>query len=568
MTLPATFPMRVANNKIVQVPSVGFGTFAAENPDWCTDAVATALKAGYRHLDTAWEYGVEAQIAQGIRQSGVPRSEIFITSKFWPQFAAPENVEKALDITLEALETDYIDLFLAHFPVAIKPAGNLFKARNFLGATPKDQKAATDKNGNYVPDPEHCSGSLAKLNGGEGSFVPTWLVMKALVQSGKCRAVGVSNFEIEHLEELRPHASHDDVPISCNQVEAHPWFPNNDLLDLMRTQGILATIYSPFAPRAFPADGPTSGEPFRPKGVLLIDEPSVKDIARRNEMDVGQVLQSWAVQRGTIPLAKSQNPTRIQSNLSVRELPQDDLRLLEALAFPGLSGKSFDANVFFPGVNAATLIDVMLSMSFRRTLPRGSGYLRTSLRFPSTRSISRLRVPDTASLPKSTQQTIQAHHGDNWTRALALNPDTLRRFVTHYEDLFTDQTTKLEAVDREIVAVVVSHTNGCGFCQTHHTHGLTNALGNDKAAKLRAKKIALDWHLVRDLNEKHKALAAFSELLASKPREVGKQQLNDLKEVGYEEEQIVEIIEVVGWFSHSNRLMIALGVEIDDKSLE
>ncbi|KAJ4245711.1 hypothetical protein NW762_013835 [Fusarium torreyae] len=210
----------------------------------------------------------------------------------------------------------------------------------------------------------------------------------------------------------------------------------------------------------------------------------------------------------------------------------------------------------------------MLSTAFRRSVPRGPGHIRTSLHFPSTRSISRLRVPDTATLTKSTQQTIEAHHGDNWTRALALNPDTLRRFVTHYEDLFSDQTTKLDAVDREIVAVVVSHTNGCGFCQTHHTHGLTAALGKDKAAKLRAKKIALDWHLVADLSEKHKTLAAFSELLASNPRGVGKQQLNELKKVGYEEEQIVEIIEVVGWFSHSNRLMIALGVEIDDKNLE
>ncbi|KAJ4011801.1 hypothetical protein NW752_004201 [Fusarium irregulare] len=201
-------------------------------------------------------------------------------------------------------------------------------------------------------------------------------------------------------------------------------------------------------------------------------------------------------------------------------------------------------------------------------MSRGFGIIRTSLYFPSTRSISRLRVPDTATLSKSTQQIIQAHHGDNWTRALALNPDTLRRFVTHYEDLFSDQTTRLNAVDREIVAVVVSHTNGCGFCQTHHTHGLTAALGKDNVAKLRAKKIALDWHLVSDLSEKHKTLAAFSELLTSNPRGVGKQQLNELKEVGYEEEQIVEIIEVVGWFSHSNRLMIALGVEIDDKNLE
>ncbi|KAL6915429.1 hypothetical protein FSST1_006924 [Fusarium sambucinum] len=210
----------------------------------------------------------------------------------------------------------------------------------------------------------------------------------------------------------------------------------------------------------------------------------------------------------------------------------------------------------------------MFLTNFTRTVPRSSPYLRAGLHFSSIRSISRLQVPDIASLPKATQQIIKSHHNDNWTRALALNPDTLRRFVTHYEDLFSANTTKLDAVDREIIAVVVSHANGCGFCQTHHTHGLSDALGKDTAAKVRAKKIALDWHLVGDLSDKHKTLAAFSELVASKPREVGRHQLNELKDVGYEEEQIVEIVEVAGWFAHSNRLMIALGVEIDDKNLE
>lgn len=186
----------------------------------------------------------------------------------------------------------------------------------------------------------------------------------------------------------------------------------------------------------------------------------------------------------------------------------------------------------------------------------------------SSRAFSRLHVPDSATLPQHTQQTIQRHHNDNWTRALALNPDTLRRFITHYEDLFSDRTTQLHPVDREILAVVVSAANGCGFCRAHHTLGLAAALGADEAAMLKAKKVALDWHIASDLGSREKALAGFAELLAVRPRDVGKKELEALKVQGFKDEEILEIIEVVGWFSHSNRLMIALGVEIDDRYLQ
>ena len=293
---------------------------------------------------------VDSQIAKGIRQSGVPREEIFITTKFWPHFAAPENVSKSLDQTLEVMQVQYIDLFLAHFPGALKPDGDLTTAKNFIGATAADQKAAVDEKGNYVPDVEHCPKAIAKLNGGDGSFVPTWNAMKALVKSGKCRAIGLSNFTREHIEEILPHALHEDVPISCNQIEAHPWYPNTPLIRFLQSQGIVATIYSPLAPKAFVVGGLVSGDPFKPLGVLLIEEPKVREVARRNKMDVGQVLQSWAVQRGTIPLAKSQNPQRIRTNLTVQRLPDDDYELLNSLEIPGLLGKSVDVNSLFPGL--------------------------------------------------------------------------------------------------------------------------------------------------------------------------------------------------------------------------
>ncbi|OJJ05537.1 hypothetical protein ASPVEDRAFT_198768 [Aspergillus versicolor CBS 583.65] len=309
--LPKSFAMRAPWGKYISVPAVGYGTWAPEDPSWCTTAVVDALQAGVRHLDCAWEYGVDRQVGEGIRRSGVPRDEIFITTKFWPNFAEPGNVSLALDKILDAMGLEYVDLFLAHFPAAIKP-----------------------------------------LPGREGgSFVPTWEAMKQLVYTGKCRAIGVSNFEREHLEEILPHASHSDVPISCNQIEAHPWYPNTALVEFLHDKGILPTIYSPFAPKTFAVNnGVVEACEFAPDGVTLLREPVVNAVAHKNGMDAGQVLQSWAVQRGTVPLAKSRSKSRIASNLAIRRLPDEDELLLNSLEKYGLSGKCIDVNLLFPGV--------------------------------------------------------------------------------------------------------------------------------------------------------------------------------------------------------------------------
>ncbi|KAF9887188.1 hypothetical protein FE257_010442 [Aspergillus nanangensis] len=349
--------MRAARGRYISVPNVGYGTWAPEDPSWCTQAVVDALQAGVRHLDCAWEYGVGSLtinlLGEGIRLSGVPREEIFFTSKFWPNFASPDNVPLALDKILDAMGLDYLDLFLAHFPVALKPLPELNGAVNFVGATPQHQRCAEDERGQYVPDLFHCPRAVAGLNGSPegGTFVPTWEAMKELVRAGKCRAIGVSSFERAHLEEILAHASHTDVPISCNQIEAHPWYPNTDLVNFLHDQGILPTIYSPFAPKTFTVqNGVVEGFEFAPAGVKLLDEPIVRAVAKKNAMDAGQVLQSWAVQRGTVPLAKSRSKTRIASNLAVRWLSAEDQRLLNSLEKDRFSGKSIDVNLLFPGV--------------------------------------------------------------------------------------------------------------------------------------------------------------------------------------------------------------------------
>ncbi|SMQ46819.1 unnamed protein product [Zymoseptoria tritici ST99CH_3D7] len=327
MSLPKTFDLKAANGKTIAIPSVGYGTWASGGHGWAKDAVLEALKAGYRHLDCAWMYGVDEEIGAAIKESGIPRSEIFITSKFWPHFGAPENVEVCLDMVLKQMGLDYIDLWLAHWPYVAKPVSRdvLLNLKGPEGG--EHGNGMLKEDGKPVVDWEHTSTNICKQAGKEGSFVPTWNAMKALVRSGKTRAIGLSNFSVAELADIIPHAS--DVPISCNQIEVHPWLPQTELVDFGKKNGILTTCYSPFAGQK--ADGAT----------LLKDE-KILELAKKNDMDVGQLLQSWAVGRGTVPLGKSATPSRIKSNLAIRKLSEEDTKAIDALAQPGDSGRTVD----------------------------------------------------------------------------------------------------------------------------------------------------------------------------------------------------------------------------------
>ncbi|KAL9126721.1 MAG: hypothetical protein Q9217_004266 [Psora testacea] len=180
--------------------------------------------AGKRFEGPKIDWETDDQVGAAIRDSAIERKELFITTKFWPHWGAPENVEKCLD---------------------------------------------------------------------KGSFHPTWRAIQAIVAIGKVRAVDVSNFNIQQLQEAL--SAGGSVPLSCNQVEARPWFSNTTLLDFMKQHQILRAVFCPFA-------GQKKG------GVPLVLNPLVQQLASKNAMGVGQLLQSWAVQRGTIPLGKSQTP--------------------------------------------------------------------------------------------------------------------------------------------------------------------------------------------------------------------------------------------------------------------
>lgn len=322
MALPPTFKMQVAGGKTADIPTPGFGTWAFEGtpidpakPEWIKNALKTALDAGYRHLECAWFYGVsvieewsrtptsskaaysyqvDKEIGEAIREYGIPRSELFISSKIWCNFFHPDMVEVCCDKILQDMGVDYLDCLLLHWPCAMAPISHdALRNADAGNQASLEKKGMLIKDGNLVIDWQHTSEPIARAGGHpEGSIVPTWNALKEIARKGKARAIGVSNFDIADLKVLLPHAQ--DVPISVNQVEVHPWHPQRDLLDYCNQNSIIVSCFSPFAGQK--ADGKT-----------LIHDPTVQKLAKKNDMGVGQLLQSWAVQRGTVPLGKSGN---------------------------------------------------------------------------------------------------------------------------------------------------------------------------------------------------------------------------------------------------------------------
>ncbi|MBD1597642.1 peroxidase-related enzyme [Pseudomonas typographi] len=173
---------------------------------------------------------------------------------------------------------------------------------------------------------------------------------------------------------------------------------------------------------------------------------------------------------------------------------------------------------------------------------------------------SRLRIPDTETLDDATRNLRARHHEENWIQALSLNPGTARRFTGYFEDLFATGQHRLPLADRELIAVVVSVANGCGVCTAHHTHALGQVL-DDPA---RAKRIALDHHLV-NLSAREQAIAALALKVTTAPKTITAGDLHALSEHGLSEQQALEVLETSAWFNHTNRLTIALGVLPDDK---
>ncbi|PSR73736.1 hypothetical protein PHLCEN_2v10426 [Hermanssonia centrifuga] len=258
-----------------QIPSVALGVWKA-SPGEVGPAVETALKSGYRHIDGAWIYGNEAEVGAAIKKSGIPRDELWLTSKLWNTFHAPEDIEPALDESLAHLDTEYLDLYLVHWPIAFK-RGTSNELDVELTANP----------------------------------YPTWAKLEELVDKGKIRNIGISNIKNLTANPLKHKPA-------VNQVELNYWNPQPELLQWSKENGLLLEAYSPL------------GSSDQVKETLRV--PEVLAIAKELGITPAQVLISWHVQRGTIVLPKSVTPSRVVENLKVVALPDDLFKKLEEAA--------------------------------------------------------------------------------------------------------------------------------------------------------------------------------------------------------------------------------------------
>ncbi len=269
-------PSVVLNNG-VEVPQLGFGVFKIP-PYETSAAVAEALALGYRHIDTAAMYGNERGVGDAIRGSGLPRDEIFITTKLRTARYRREDVTAGFEQSLDELGLDFVDLYLVHWPL-----------------------------------PTVCN------------FVDTWRGVEDVYRTGRARAIGVSNFEREHLRRILSETG--TIP-AVNQIEVHPFLPQDDL-------------------RAFNADHGIATEAWSPLGRAgILADPNIAAIAARHSRTAAQVILRWHLQRGDIAIPKSTHGHRMAENLGALDFTLTETEIAEITGLGPARRMGPDPNVF------------------------------------------------------------------------------------------------------------------------------------------------------------------------------------------------------------------------------
>lgn len=267
MSLTDTYTL----NNGVKIPVVGFGTWQTPDGNIAESSVLAALKAGYRHIDTAAAYGNQGSVGRGIRKSGIPRDEIFVTTKLWNKDHGYQAAKQAIDRSLMELGLDYLDLYLIHWP-----------------------------------NPVDFRDRWQEMN------AESWRAMEEAVQAGKIRAIGVSNFHAKHLDELLKTAT---IQPTVNQIFLNPSDLQPEVTAYNEAHHILSEAYSPLG----------TGKIFK--------VAELQNIAANYGKTVAQVVLRWSLQHGFLPLPKSVHPERIEENAQLFdfELSEADMKVIDGL---------------------------------------------------------------------------------------------------------------------------------------------------------------------------------------------------------------------------------------------
>ncbi|KAI4744089.1 Aldo/keto reductase [Aureobasidium sp. EXF-12298] len=275
------------------IPALGLGTWQSA-PGEVKNAVSHALKVGYKHIDAAYVYGNEDEVGEGLAEgfkSGLKREDIFVTTsksrnsnrkiliganKLWCTFHS--RVEENLDLSLKSLGLDYVPM------------------------NPK---------GNHPNLPKHPDGTRDLDT--SWTYTQTWKQMEAVLKTGKTKAIGVANFSVPFLEELMKEAT---VTPAANQIENHPYLPQQEIVDYCKKKGILITAYSPLG---------STGSP-------LFQEKEIQEVAKKHEVSPGTVLLSYHIARGSSVIPKSVTPSRIEENMKLIKLDSGDMKALDNIA--------------------------------------------------------------------------------------------------------------------------------------------------------------------------------------------------------------------------------------------